>query len=80
MELKEFKSLVNAYKKEYEVEDFLNILPSRYHNEFLDEVIVDEVSIKYFRKIAEMFLAEIFEELSQQEKDIIGEKYIIIQL
>lgn len=80
MELKEFKSLVKAYKKENEVEDFLNILPSRYHNEFLGEVIVDEASIEYFRKVAEMFLAEIFEELSQKEKDIIGEKYIIIQL
>ena len=63
-----------------EVKEYLEIIPTRYHKEFLNDVIVDEQSIKYIRKVTEYYLAEIFDELTSEEKEIVGRKMIIIEL
>lgn len=63
-----------------QIEEYLEIIPTRYHKEFLNDVIVDEQSIKYIRKVTEYYLAEIFDELTSKEKEIIGRKMIIIEL
>lgn len=63
-----------------EVKEYLKLIPTRYHEEFLNDVIVDEQSIKYIRKVTEYYLAEIYDELTSEEKEIISKKMIIIEL
>jgi hypothetical protein len=46
----------------------LDCLPERFHDEFIGDVIVDEVSLKSFRKVVEYYYADIYDELTDDEK------------
>lgn len=65
---------------EYIVEKCLEMLPKRFHKEFVDEVIVDEYSIQNLRKVFEYYISEIFEELTDVEKEPLYEDFFFIEL
>jgi len=62
------------------LEEVLNDLPERYHEEFIEDVLVDQASIISIRKVHEYYLNEIFQELTEEEKEPYYEKYLFIEL
>lgn len=62
------------------VENCLKLLPERYHNEFVGEVLVDGESIRSLRKVFEYYLQDIYNELNKEEKEKIEQTMIIICL
>lgn len=46
----------------------INSLPKRYHEEFIDEVLVDKYSILCFNKVYEYYITDIWNELNTEEK------------
>ena len=68
---------------EYEInklKDALTELPKRYHEEFINDVLVDSESIRGIRKVYSYYIDEIFPELSEKEKEPYYEKYLFISL
>lgn len=68
---------------EYEInklKDALTELPKRYHEEFINDVLVDPESIRGIRKVYGYYIDEIFPELSEKEKEPYYEKYLFISL
>ena len=53
-------------------------LPERYHDEFIQEVLVDEMSLIAFSKIYSYFLDEIWNELTIKEKENMNNNLFII--
>lgn len=53
-------------------------LPERYHDEFIQEVLVDEMSLIAFSKIYSYFLDEIWNELTIKEKENMNNHLFII--
>lgn len=70
MEKKEFFKLVNGLPEDERnyILNELECLPERFHDEFIGDVIVDEVSLKSFRKVVEYYYADIHDELTDDEK------------
>lgn len=62
------------------VENCLKLLPERYHDEFIGEVLIDKESINSLRKVFEYYLQDIYDELSNKEKEKIEEEFFIIKL
>lgn len=62
------------------IENCLKLLPKRYHEEFTKEVIVDQTSLDYLSDVFEYYLADIFNELSEKEKEPIYKEFLIIEL
>lgn len=62
------------------VENCLKLLPERYHDEFIGEVLVDKASIQSLRKVFEYYLQDIWSELSHEEKEIFEEEFFIIKI
>jgi hypothetical protein len=60
---------MKTIKTNPKIKKCLKILPTRFHDEFINEVIIDEASIKSIKKVFEYYLAEILDELTQKEKD-----------
>ena len=65
---------------EYTVENCLKMLPSRYHDEFVNDVIVDEHSISNLRKVFTYYIEEIWSELTDEEKVPFEETFLFIEL
>lgn len=51
------------------IKDYLKMLPVRFHDEFMNEVVVDKKDTKGLRKAFEYYLEDILDELTQEEKD-----------
>lgn len=62
------------------VENCLKLLPERYHDEFVGEVLVDGESIRSLRKVFEYYLQDIYNELNKEEKEKVEQTMIIICL
>lgn len=62
------------------VENCLKLLPERYHDEFIGDVLVDAESIKSLRKVFEYYLQNIYDELNHKEKEKIEKEYFIIKI
>lgn len=62
------------------VENCLKLLPERYHDEFVGDVLVDGESIKSLRKVFEYYLQNIYNELSHEEKEAIEKEFFIIKI
>ena len=62
------------------VENCLKLLPERYHDEFIGDVLVDGESIKSLRKVFEYYIQNIYNELSHEEKEKFEEEYFIIKI
>ena len=62
------------------VENCLKLLPKRYHDEFIGDVLVDAESIKSLRKVFEYYLQNIYNELNHEEKEKIEKEYFIIKI
>lgn len=62
------------------VENCLKLLPERYHDEFIGDVLVDGESIKFLRKVFEYYVQDIYNELSHKEKEKFEEEYFIIKI
>ena len=62
------------------VENCLKLLPERYHDEFIGDVLVDGESIKSLRKVFEYYVQDIYNELSHEEKEKFEEEYFIIKI
>ena len=62
------------------VENCLKLLPERYHDEFIGDVLVDAESIKSLRKVFEYYLQNIYDELNNEEKEKIEKEYFIIKI
>lgn len=62
------------------VENCLKLLPERYHDEFIGDVLVDAESIKSLRKVFEYYLQNIYDELNHEEKEKIEKEYFIIKI
>lgn len=62
------------------VENCLKLLPERYHDEFIGDVLVDAESIKSLRKVFEYYLQNIYNELNREEKEKIEKEYFIIKI
>lgn len=62
------------------VENCLKLLPERYHDEFIGDVLVDKESIKSLRKVFDYYLSDIWSELSHEEKELIEEECFIIKI
>lgn len=62
------------------IDKCLKLLPERYHEEFLNDVIVDYESIRSLRKVFSYYLADIYNELSTDEQERIEEKMLVITL
>lgn len=63
------KLLKKTTDKEYNnIMDDINSLPKRYQDEFIQEVLVDEMSIIAFTKVFAYYLDDIWEELTIKEK------------
>ena len=62
------------------VENCLKLLPKRYHDEFIGDVLVDAESIKSLRKVFEYYLQNIYNELNNEEKEKIEKEYFIIKI
>lgn len=58
----------------------MNLLPKRFHEEFIEDVIVDEVSIECFRKVYTYYINEIWNELTENEREMYREHYLFIEL
>ena len=81
MEKIKFRNLVRKLDVDEErIDGLLEILPRRYHEEFIGEVIVDENSILSFNKVFGYYLDDIWEELSDEEIEKIKDVYFIIEL
>lgn len=64
---------------EFTVENCLKLLPTRYHNEFVTDVIVDENSILNLRKVFTYYIEEIWNELNDDEKEVFEEHFFFIE-
>ena len=62
------------------VENCLKLLPERYHDEFIGDVLVDGESIKSLKKVFEYYIQDIYNELSHEEKEKFEEEYFIIKI
>ena len=62
------------------VENCLNLIPERYHDEFVGEVLVDGESIKSLRKVFEYYLQDIYNELTHDEQEKIEEEFLIVKI
>lgn len=62
------------------VENCLKLLPERYHDEFIGDVLVDKESIKSLRKVFEYYLQDIWSELSHDEKEKFEQEFFIIKI
>lgn len=62
------------------VENCLKILPERYHDEFISDVLVDGESIKSLRKVFEYYIQDIYHELSHEEREVFEQEYFIIKI
>ena len=62
------------------VENCLKLLPERYHDEFIGDILVDAESIKSLRKVFEYYLQNIYNELNDKEKEKIEKEYFIIKI
>ena len=62
------------------VENCLKLLPERYHDEFVGEVLVDGESIKSLRKVFEYYLQNIYNELTHDEQEKIEEEFFIVKI
>lgn len=62
------------------VENCLELLPERYHDEFVGDVLVDGESIKSLRKVFEYYLQDIYNELTRDEQERIEEEFFVIKL
>lgn len=58
----------------------IKMLPERYVDEFVGDVLVGEVSITSFNKVFSYYVDDIWEELTDEEKIPFEEKFLIIQL
>lgn len=62
------------------VENCLKLLPERYHDEFIGEVLVDKESIKSLNKVFEYYIQEIYNELTHKEQEVFEQEYFIIKI
>ena len=62
------------------VENCLKLLPERYHDEFIEDVLVDGESIKSLKKVFEYYVQDIYDELSHEEKEKFEQEYFIIKI
>lgn len=62
------------------VERCLELLPERYHDEFVGDVLVDKASITRLDKVFEYYIQDIIDELSVDELEKLQEDMIIISL
>lgn len=62
------------------VENCLKLLPERYHDEFIGDVLVDKESIKSLRKVFDYYLSDIWSELNHEEKELIAEECFMIKI
>lgn len=62
------------------VENCLKLLPERYHDEFIGDVLVDKESIKSLKKVFEYYLQDIWDELNHDEKEKFEQEYFIIKI
>lgn len=62
------------------LEEILKDLPKRYHEEFIEDVLVDQVSITSIRKVHEYYINDIFNEFTEKEKEPYYEKFLFIEL
>lgn len=62
------------------VENCLKLLPERYHDEFVGEVLVDGESIKSLREVFEYYLQDIYNELTHDEQEKIEEEFFIVKI
>lgn len=63
-----------------ELEKKIKELPKRFHNEFVNEVIVDQYSITSINDVYNYYISDIFEELTQKEKNFYRQQYLTINL
>ena len=62
------------------VENCLKLLPERYHDEFIGEVLVDKESIKSLKKVFEYYVQEIYNELTHEEQEVFEQESFIIKI
>ena len=62
------------------VENCLKLLPKRYHDEFIGDVLVDGESIRSLKKVFEYYIQEIYHELSREEREVFEQEYFIIKI
>ena len=62
------------------VENCLKLLPERYHDEFVGDVLIDGESIKSLRKVFAYYLQDIYNELNHEEKEKIEKEFFIIKI
>ena len=62
------------------VENCLKLLPKRYHDEFIGDVLVDGESIRSLKKVFEYYIQEIYHELSHEEREVFEQEYFIIKI
>ena len=62
------------------VENCLKLLPKRYHDEFVGEVLVDEESIRSLKKVFEYYIQDIYHELDHEERKVFEQEYFIIKI
>ena len=58
----------------------INMLPNRFINEFIGDVLVDEASLTSFNKVFSYYIADIWEDLTNEEKIPFEKKFLIISL
>lgn len=63
-----------------EIMNDINMLPNRFIDEFIGDVLVDEASLISFNKVYSYYLDEIWNELNDKEKNHFEEKFLIISL
>lgn len=88
MEIKKqilINTINNCDKRELEneitIKKYLQYLPERYHKEFVEDVLGSSPQTpKTIRKNWEMYWMEISDELNEDEKQIVYDNYLIIEL
>ena len=71
--------LKNRENKKW-IKEQIEMLPGRFRQEFIEDVIVDEASLDSFRKVYTYYVAEIWSELTDNEKEAYSKEYILIEL
>ena len=63
-----------------DIMESIKMLPERFVDEFVGDVLVGEESLNSFNKVFTYYLADIWDELTEEEKIPFEEKFLIIEL
>lgn len=62
------------------IKECIQLLPERFHEEFVIDVLVDWASIKNLQKVFTYYIENIIDELTEKELEPIKCKFIFIEL